>query len=403
MGTSEHGDGHGSGRHSKRARRSFVSQRREEDSDSEDDSDSGSEYDSSSSEDSGSECDRPQHGHKRSRCRCARHREVDLPVWRPRGTPTVETCDAAEVGPEEAARLARTPQGALALAESAWEYLQYVLACGARDDAELCHRLGTDAAHVPCAQLHAGPFRPAFFVCVDDAHRRLVLCVRGSQEAPDAVTDLSALPVPFPSSNGKSGGAAAHGGFLVAARLLAHTAAPLLAALQRAHPSYAVRLVGHSLGGAVAALLTLLLRASLPRARAVVFGVPACVSAALVPEARACVTSFVNADDPLPRLSTASVRARLPRLPAALARTRLVPPGTLLCLCADDGDAPRPEAGTAYARLRVVDAAHFHELVVGDRPVSSHFSEGYEASFRELRSALRERLGTRCVASAYPC
>lgn len=312
--------------------------------------------------------------------------------------------DAAEVTPEQAAQLAEpgarpyvTTVRTLRLVESAWEYLQYTLAGSASDETELCRRLHTDARHIACSKLSADPFQPAHYVHVDDAHRRLVLCIRGSQELADIVTDIAALPLPLPSLRHLG---AVHGGFLAAAVALVRTVKPLLLALKRQHPAYAVRVVGHSLGAGVAVPFTLLVRAELPCARAVVFGVPACVTESLVPGTLECVTSFVNRNDPLPSVSphvigpiiNTIIDTLIGFVPGLLSSIRFVPPGKLFCLCGDDDDASAASSSPVYTRLKPVNYSFFKDLVVRSRPISSHVCDGYEASFSALRHALRDRL-----------
>lgn len=270
------------------------------------------------------------------------------------------------------------------LADSAWEYLRYTMAGSARDEADLCRRLGTDARHIMHSKLSAGVFGPAHFVHVNHERRWIVLCIRGTQEWPDLVTDFTALPLLSPSLRGN-----VHLGFLIAAFLLTLTVKPLLAELKQQHPTYRVRVVGHSLGAGVAVPFTLLVRDDLPDVRAVVFGVPACVSESLVPETLECVTSFVNPNDPLPSLAAPAINKIAGLLPEFLTSVRLVPPGRLLHLCADDGDT---SAGAVCSRFKLVDYSYFEKLVIQAGIVESHVSEGYEASFSALRRRLRDRL-----------
>ena len=407
-------------RHGHKYKRAAKKARRCEEEEVESSECSGSEdssESSSSSSDSSSEHSRHccRCGHKRKRHSSKRH----CKRRREEGTPrTAEECETADAGPwvsdaaevtlQQAAQLAKP--GAMShvrtlrtdqLSGSAFNYLQYPLACCARDKAELCMRLGTDAQHIPCCQLTAALFQPAHFVHLNDEHRWIVLCIRGSQEVADFLTDIVVLQESL-SVRGQRGNV--HSGFLKSARNLLSTVKPLLLRLKREHPTYRVRVVGHSLGASVAALFTLLVRAELPCARAVVFGVPACVSASLVPETLACVTSFVNRNDPLPAASPHQVGSFIRRFTSALPRivtgARFVPPGKLFCLCADDYDTAEDGSSPEYTRLQYVDHQFFRELSIRPYPYMCHIADGYEASFSELRCSLRARLGRSDVTCA---
>jgi len=97
----------------------------------------------------------------------------------------------------------------------------------------------------------------------------------------------------------------------------------LVRALQECLTRYALKgydvvTTGHSLGGAVAALTALLLRAKDIPAQAYTFGTPACVELALAQECGDYVTTVVCGDDLVPRLSaynTAELSHRLASLP----------------------------------------------------------------------------------------
>lgn len=134
-----------------------------------------------------------------------------------------------------------------------------------------------------------------------------------------------------------------------------------VAALLDKHPSFRVVLVGHSMGGATAALLALLLEEVLPFAsvHAFAFAPAACASLPLARDAGRCVTSLVCTHDIVPCLSLAAIR-RLNRdilleAPpgASFARQTdgceqrgdqegrdLYPPGRILLLGWHDGGVP---------------------------------------------------------------
>lgn len=98
--------------------------------------------------------------------------------------------------------------------------------------------------------------RPAYYVALDRAAGRVVVCVRGTLQLGDFCTVLDAVPQPI-TLCGVAGHV--HGGFLAAARnLLPPVAAALRAAAQQV-PGWPVLVTGHSLGGGVAAVLAMLL------------------------------------------------------------------------------------------------------------------------------------------------
>lgn len=113
----------------------------------------------------------------------------------------------------------------------------------------------------------------------------IVVAFRGTYSITNTVVDLSTVPqeyVPYPSpdhgrdgdgdgdgdgNGGKQGSNCAnctvHMGFLASWRSAREVVLPHLKAVREKHPSYPIQLVGHSLGGAVAALAALELKLSL--------------------------------------------------------------------------------------------------------------------------------------------
>ena len=150
------------------------------------------------------------------------------------------------------------------------------------------------------AELTAKRARPAFVVVGCRARKLAVLAVRGTYDVSDAMIDAQAHGEPF-------AGGWAHAGMAAAARwLFAELRTPLL---QLHADGYAIHLVGHSLGGGVASLLTVLLRPTLPDVRCVGFATPAAAAGgSLLASMRECVTSVVLRNDMVPRMTLSSVR-----------------------------------------------------------------------------------------------
>ncbi|KAK4136438.1 alpha/beta-hydrolase [Trichocladium antarcticum] len=107
------------------------------------------------------------------------------------------------------------------------------------------------------------------YVAVDAARREIVVAFRGTYSLANAVVDLSTVPqayVPYPApgdGSGEEGGCrncTVHMGFMASWRNAREVVVPVLREVRAAHPGFGVRLVGHSLGGAVAGLAGLELR-----------------------------------------------------------------------------------------------------------------------------------------------
>lgn len=114
-------------------------------------------------------------------------------------------------------------------------------------------------------------------VQASDEDGAIVVAFRGTYSITNTIVDLSTVPqkyVPYPSpDNGgkeppeepkhKCTNCTVHMGFLESWRSARDVVLPELKALKVKHPSYPIRLVGHSLGGAVACLAALELRVSM--------------------------------------------------------------------------------------------------------------------------------------------
>jgi len=182
---------------------------------------------------------------------------------------------------------------------------------------------------LPCVCLHsysvAPPPTPTCSLpaaaAVGHLKQAVILTVRGTHGTRDLLTNVCGSAAPLPGG----GGGHAHFGMLRAAELLLRREGERLGALLGGHPGYALRLVGHSMGGGVAALAALLLRRAAAEGRpllggdagaagaagavAAVFAPPCSMSAAAADECAAYVTAVVNAHDAVPRFSTHNVEA----------------------------------------------------------------------------------------------
>ncbi|KAK2069479.1 hypothetical protein P8C59_004059 [Phyllachora maydis] len=119
----------------------------------------------------------------------------------------------------------------------------------------------------------------------------IIVAFRGTYSLTNTVVDLSTVPqayVPYPSPDDDDqldtcANCTVHAGFLASWRNAREMVLPALRTARAMHPRHPVHLVGHSLGGAVAALAALELRLALrwPDMRVTTFGEPRVGNAAL--------------------------------------------------------------------------------------------------------------------------
>jgi hypothetical protein len=186
----------------------------------------------------------------------------------------------------------------------------------------------------------------------EPAQREAVLVIRGTQTIQDVVTDIRAAPQFFPppadevdaalrgSSSGSAGAApvpafrdaantspgkdsASHwdwlavpshhtyacGGMVRSAMYILREVGP---AVRRLHSEgYKLTVTGHSLGGAVAALVTFMLQSAIPSVSCITYGCPSCVDAATSDLLRRRVLSVVLHDDVISRITPQTIRCGL--------------------------------------------------------------------------------------------
>ncbi|KAL6010603.1 hypothetical protein ACLOJK_001038 [Asimina triloba] len=165
---------------------------------------------------------------------------------------------------------------------------------------------GYSPEYVLLQEPKAGLLKPAFTILVDKNTKCFLLLIRGTHSIRDTLTAATGAIVPFHHTIVNEGGVSnlvlgyAHCGMVAAARWIAKLAKPCLLKALSEYPDYKIKIVGHSLGGGTAALLTYILREQQE------FLTTACVSFA--PESGVpFITSVINGADLVPTFSAASV------------------------------------------------------------------------------------------------
>jgi Lipase (class 3) len=297
--------------------------------------------------------------------------------------------------------------------------------------------------------------QPAYFLVRDRSHKTLVLCIRGTRSAHDLLTDLCCTPQDFEHASWSNSSTTAktlssaiyysaedlytratkrrrcgHYGMLEAARAVQNDSEAVIAKELEENPDYALVLVGHSMGGGVAALLGTLLERSYPNLRVYLYGAP-CVAPANAKLHRNII-SVVTEGDPFRCLSLGHIadlstglaslcedpllrndilmRTNAPvdymedadlewcfdtmeTLRTKMTAEKLFPPGRILLLTGAQSSSLLPWRRStnckSSASLREVPPQYFRDLVVGPQMVDllRHFPSLYESTLRALANS----------------
>ncbi|KAK9057378.1 hypothetical protein SSX86_022213 [Deinandra increscens subsp. villosa] len=153
--------------------------------------------------------------------------------------------------------------------------------------------------------------RPGYYIGVDTRNKLVIFGIRGTHTVTDLITDIvssSDVEVNFE-------GYSTHFGTAEAARwFLTHELGTIKKYLEK-HEGFRLRLVGHSLGGAIASMLAIMIRKKTSEelgfspeiVTAVGYGTPPCVSRELAECCHDYVTTVCMQDDIIPRLSVATL------------------------------------------------------------------------------------------------
>ncbi|TVU28903.1 hypothetical protein EJB05_20441 [Eragrostis curvula] len=174
---------------------------------------------------------------------------------------------------------------------------------------------GYSAEDVLMQEPKAGILKPAFTILIDRERQCILLLIRGTHSIRDTLTAATGAVVPFHHTIVQEGGVSdlvlgyAHFGMVAAARWIAKLAAPCLAQALHTHPDFKIKVVGHSLGGGTAALLTYILREQQEFASTtcVAFAPAACMTWELAESGVHFITTVINGADLVPTFSAASV------------------------------------------------------------------------------------------------
>ncbi|XP_057487182.1 uncharacterized protein LOC130773231 isoform X1 [Actinidia eriantha] len=174
---------------------------------------------------------------------------------------------------------------------------------------------GFSEADVLLQKPKAGLLKPAFTILCDKNSKSFLLLIRGTHGIKDTLTAATGAVVPFHHSVLHDGGISnlvlgyAHCGMVAAARWIAKLSTPCLLKVVGEYPDYKVKIVGHSLGGGTAALLTYILREQkeFSASACVTFAPAACMTWELAESGEHFITTIINGSDLVPTFSTASI------------------------------------------------------------------------------------------------
>jgi len=172
---------------------------------------------------------------------------------------------------------------------------------------------------------------PAYYLVRDVEKKKIVLCIRGTLSAKDILTDLCCTAEDFLSHEeeekdaesfrtklGLNYRARAHQGMVSSARSVSKKTHHLIASELESNPDYQLVLVGHSLGGGVAAVLGTLWRETFPGLSVYAYGCPCVGPMDTYPKnLNESIISVVGEGDPFSSLSLghlADISAALSKL-----------------------------------------------------------------------------------------
>jgi len=234
---------------------------------------------------------------------------------------------------------------------------------------------------------------PAFFIAEDPRDHTLLVSIRGTQHVNDVFTsfqtNVTSLQLYRPKQK-----ATVHSGFLHSAKMIFETH---IVPLMKVYSNREIILTGHSLGGAVATLLTLLLERSTPNPlpfksiKAITFGAPpSCAGNISMPS----LSSISMEGDLVPRLSLQN--AYLIRdfylnedvgpdhFNQHPAKDSLLVPGNIFWVYSTIANLPGSKK-ESESHIRAVDKFEHNKLIFGLQIFEQHTLSVYKRNIGKLR------------------
>ena len=173
--------------------------------------------------------------------------------------------------------------------------------------------IGLDDSMLVYASFHSGLASTPYAVLVDGVKKTVIITIRGTISLEDWIIDLQYVPAPLDEVGEICGfdgsGHLCHKGVLTRAKWLyndlkKHRILRRLYAEDSPYKEHNLTVVGHSLGGGCAQVLSLLLRPSFPGLKCYAYEPPGCIfDDELCGKTKIWMTSIVCGDDVVPRLT----------------------------------------------------------------------------------------------------
>lgn len=181
--------------------------------------------------------------------------------------------------------------------------------CGWKQAAVL-KSLGIEDSNLMYANFSNAVGVTPYLIIRDDNWKTIVVAVRGTLSIDDMITDVTVTPKDLGDVGDKFGfdgrGEYCHSGILAGACWILKDLKrqKILDGAMEAHRDYGLRIIGHSLGAGVAAMLGRMLKQQYPKLFCLCFSPPGCVfSERTAQESKDYVCSYVLHNDIVPRLS----------------------------------------------------------------------------------------------------